>query len=618
MGPKAKAMKKTISTLLLGVLFTVSANAQLVPGTAADLTAHLVEVNAQWNAERQHAVDASGSVAFSNEAERIATHLRLVREQLMQHQPEGLSADQAANRASLLDRLAHYANDRRFPQNHVLPYRNPVFIDPFGNACAVGWLMIESGHRDLAETISSEMNLAYVLEMPGTQHWPAIASWASEHGFQAEELAWIQPGYPPNIPWTPFGGGTDGPVDVLLTLANGNVLVAGSFMEAGGTAAQHVALWNGSALVPLGNGLDGEVNCAVEFQGDIYVGGSMFNGIHDLAKWNGNAWEFSIATNGKLPWINALHVHEGELHAAGELMGFAGIDHRVVRFDGNEWQPVGQPLDGKILALESFNGELIAGGAFTTNQWGTEPTIRRVARFDGNDWVQLGNGLDATVRDLLMVGDALHACGELFINILPTFGLARLQPGNTDWEHLLPNHADYMSGGIGPSYFNAMVHQYGNIHLVGNFFTATLMLIGNNVAVFNGVPDGLEPLAYLDQTVNAVTIANNRLIIGGDFNNTLPYLAAVDLATGLGERDDLPSLTLSPVPADNEVFITWEGQPPANMLVEVVDAQGRLLPLHLERFGERMRMDVSGLATGVYVAHLRVNGRSITARFIKA
>jgi len=580
---------------------------------------HLTEVNDQWRVmDPSIAQSVTKEIAFSNEAERISTHLRMVREHLIQRQPEGISANQMEKRSLLLDRLAHYANDRKFPQNQVLPYRNPVFIDPYGTACAVGWLMIESGHHALAKEISAAMNLAYVLDMPGTKQWPAIADWANAHGFDTAELAWIQPGYPPNIPWAAFGGGTNGPVTALLTLQNGNVLVGGSFDQAGGQNARKVAQWNGSTLSSLGDGLEGEVNCAVEFNGDIYVGGSMLNGVADLAKWNGSAWEFSIVTDGKSPWINALHVHDGLLYAAGETMGFAGIDHRVLRFNGSVWEPLGQPLNEKIHALESFNGELIAGGAFTTDQWGTEPTILRAARFNGSEWVQLGNGLDATVRDLLMVGDALHAAGHLFINTLPTFGLARLQPGTTDWEHLLPNHADYMSGGVGPSYFNAMAQQYGNIHLVGNFFTATMLTIGTNVAVFNGTPDGLEPLAYLDQTANAVTIANNRLLIGGDFSTTLPYLAAVDLATSLRELEDALHMSLAPVPADNELFITWAGPLTADMLVEVLDAQGRRIPLHMERFGERMRLDVSGLAAGVYVAHLRVEGRTITGRFIKS
>jgi len=606
------------STLPFALLLFGNAHAQLAPQVTAPLAAHLLEVNAQWKAQDQGELDGSTVATFTNEAERIATHLRLVREQLMQRQAEGLSAAQVEKRVQLLDRLAHYANDRRFPQNHVLPYRNPVFIDPYGTACAVGWLMIESGHRDLAEEISTEMNLAYVLEMPGTRQWPAIAAWASEHGFEVEELAWIQPGYPPNVPWAPFGGGTDGPVDVLLTLANGNVLVGGNFAEAGGNAARQVALWNGSALMPLGDGLEGEVHCAVEFNGELYVGGSMFQGISDLAKWNGNSWEFSIVTSGKLPRINALHVHNGALHAAGEVMGFAGIDHRVLRFDGTEWQPVGQVLNDKIHALESFSGGLIAGGAFTAEQWSTEQNILRVARLDGSDWVQLGNGLDATVRDLIMVDGTLHAAGDLFINILPTFGLAKLQAGNTAWEHLLPNHANYMSDGIGPSYFNAMVQHNGNIHLVGNFFTSTMLSIGNNVAVFNGTPDGLDPLAYLDQRVHAVAIANNRLIIGGEFNQLLPYLAAVDLSTSIMTPAEQLQLRFSPVPTNDVLYISWSGPMDGGALVQVVDAQGRSISMQLERSGERMRLDVSALAPGMYVASMLLDGRPVTGRFIKS
>jgi len=615
-----KAQHPMLTRLLLAtaLLLVGTAQAQLSPGSKAPLAAHLLEVNAQWDTQDPHPADGTTAVSFSNEAERIATHLRMVRELLRQRQPEGLSANQSAKRSLLLDRLSHYANERRFPQNHVLPYRNPVFIDPLGTACAVGWLMIESGHRDLAEEISTAMNLAYVLEMPGTQQWPAIAAWANEHGFEAAELAWIQPGYPPNIPWAAFGGGTDGPVKVVLTLQNGNVLVGGSFAEAGGNAANQVALWNGNALVPLGDGLEGEVNCAVEFNGDIYVGGSMLSGIADLAKWNGSVWEFSVVTDGKLPWINALHVHDGTLHAAGELMGFAGVDHRVLRYNGTAWEPVGQVLNGKIRTLESFNGELIAGGEFTTNQWGTEPTIRRVARLDGNEWTQLGIGLDATVRDLLVVNDALHACGDLYANVLPTFGLARWQAGNNTWEHLLPNHTQYLGGGFGPAYFNAMAEHDGLIHLVGSFDLLSILDLGNNVASFNGQPDGLQVLAYLDRPVNAVSVSADRLIIGGDFDNTFPHLAAVDLATTLADNEGQLRFSLAPVPADIEVFITWTGPLSATTVVEVADAQGRTVALRLENFGEGLRMDVSALAPGVYVARMLVDGRTITGRFIKS
>jgi hypothetical protein len=605
------------STLALTLLLTGVAQAQLSPTTMAPLAAHLLEVNAQWKAQDPMSIDGDAHMAFNTEAERIATHLRMVRERLMARMPEGLSARQQAERTQLLDRLANYANDGSFPQNHVLPYRNPVFIDPHGTACAVGWLMIESGHRDLAEEISEAMNLAYVLDMPGTPQWPAIAAWADEHGFGTEELAWIQPGYPPNVPWAPFGGGTDGPVTVLYTMANGNVLVGGSFSEAGGQPARNVALWNGATLVPLANGLEGEVNCAVEFNGALYVGGSMLSGIADLARWNGAAWEFSVVMDGKLPRIHALHVHGGLLHAAGETAGFAGIDHRVMRLDGGTWQGVGQPLNEMIHALESFDGALVAGGAFTHTQWITDPPIRHVARFDGTAWQQLGDGLDATVRDLLTSGGALYAGGNLFANIIPTFGLARLQPGSNNWEAMLPGHANYMGGGFGPSYIASMAERNGVIYLGGRFDLSDILTNGNHVASFNGQLDGVEPLAYLDQQANAITTTGNRLVIGGEFNTILPHVAITELSTGIDGTRGTQALSLAPVPATDELFILMPQGTSSRMLVQLLDGRGRRLSVPLWIEGDRIRLDVRSLVPGIYVVEaLGPEGLS-RQRFVK-
>ncbi|HRH36930.1 MAG TPA: hypothetical protein PK760_01210, partial [Flavobacteriales bacterium] len=156
-------MRTLISTLFLGA--TTSCFASLPPRSEAPLAQHMREVNAQWIAQDPSPMNAGTTVRFTDEADRIHTHLTLVREQLLARHAEGISAQQLAHRNALLQHLGDYAEARTFPQNHVLSYRNPVFIDPHGTACAVGWLMIESGHRDLAERISSTMNLAYLLDM---------------------------------------------------------------------------------------------------------------------------------------------------------------------------------------------------------------------------------------------------------------------------------------------------------------------------------------------------------------------------------------------------------------------------------------------------------------------
>jgi len=266
-------MKRNLLLSLFPAI-ALGAFAQLAPQTPAPLTAHLREVNAQWAVQDPSPTDGDRIVSFADDAQRIAAHLHRVRTTLADRTPEGLSAGQMAARSALLEDLDGYADRGLFPQNHVLPYRNPVFIDPQHTACAVGQLMIESGHADLALHISDHINLGYVHELVQEPVLgPAIGTWASEHGFTADELAWIQPGYLPTINWIPLGGGTDARVTTLLKLGNNDLLVAGDFTNAGGVACTRVAVWNGTTYTALGSGAQGEATCAAEHNGPIHLGG---------------------------------------------------------------------------------------------------------------------------------------------------------------------------------------------------------------------------------------------------------------------------------------------------------------------------------------------------------
>src|SRR5690606_38589648 len=168
---------------------------------------------------------------------------------------------------------------RRFSDSR---YRNPVYTGPHGTVCTGGELMIESGHGDLAETIDREQELGYVEELlrSPTLGGP-IAAWAGEHGFTGDELAWIQPGYYPSTAWAAMGGGTNGPVSVMLNLSGGGVLVAGTFTEAGDVPVQNVAVWTGSEFMALGSGVSGTITCGSVMGEDIYLGGSNIGGSSD-------------------------------------------------------------------------------------------------------------------------------------------------------------------------------------------------------------------------------------------------------------------------------------------------------------------------------------------------
>lgn len=604
--------------LLALALLAAQANAALPPTQQASLQSHLLEVNAQWAAQGFTSQDAEGIIAFRNEAERITQHLLLVHDRLAVEFPEGLSAGQLENRSVLLSELKRYALSGTFPQNHVLSYRNPVFIDPHGTACAVGQLIIASGRSDLAERISNAMNLAYVSDMRGSKLWPEIASWAGENGFTAEELAWIQPAYSPNLPWAPMGAGTNGAVKVMLSLSNGDLLLAGDFTEAGGVPVNQVAIWDGTTFSAMGDGVDGMIKCAVEFNGEIYLGGAEFQGFNDLARWNGTAWSFSSVFAGKYPLISALHVHNNVLHAAGTLSGFAGNNDVVQRLNGSTWELIGGSFDGPILALATHNGLLMAGGAFTHLQGPPPATpVLHIAELEGNAWGQHAEGLDGTVYTLLDVNGTLYAGGDLYTNIVPNFGLARIGQGSANWEQLLPNHVNYMPLDLGPSYISSLAERNGDLYFGGKFNISPLLgEMGNHLGRFRGNADEVEALIQLDAHVNDVAVIGTNLFIGGEFAVAFPHAAMLDVTAGIVTLE--PSrFSVSPNPSADEIRITASDLDLQRATIDVLDATGRVVRAPVERTTTMVRIDIRALSSGTYRVRIGYEGGAALGSFVK-
>lgn len=110
--------------------------------------------------------------------------------------------------------------------------------------------------------------------------------------------------------WLPLGTGTDGPIQAMAAFdpdgpgpSPDRLVAAGGFFEAGGIPARSVALWDGVAWAPLGDGLDGDVYALTVFDADgtgaslpQLIAGGIFtasgpNPINRLAAWNGSSWQ---------------------------------------------------------------------------------------------------------------------------------------------------------------------------------------------------------------------------------------------------------------------------------------------------------------------------------------
>ncbi len=316
-----------ITPLILVWLSFGRAHAQLDPGQDAPLGEHLLAVNAQWISMDPAVLDDQRTVVFATEAARIAEHLHNVADRLAKRTPISLDEETYKRRRELLDTLHVYADRGRFPLNLTVPGRTPVFIDEKGTACAVGQLMIGSGHEALAERIRQEMNLAYIHDIA----LPEVAVWARDHGFTIDELAWIQPTYhferiqPPGVL-------------AAFDLANGDRIEVQA--PKGPNAPQELRLVrkNGQgekvlATFPLLSAVQ-----AMEFNGQVYVAGMppAKGPSAEVYHWNGTSLKALDPFPGRMV-IGSIHMQNGRLHVVGYELGNPEPQERYLAEDG-EWK----------------------------------------------------------------------------------------------------------------------------------------------------------------------------------------------------------------------------------------------------------------------------------------
>lgn len=107
-----------------------------------------------------------------------------------------------AARTRQIERLKAYAEAGRFPRNHRIFGRVPIFVDDDGATCAVAHLMTLDGRGAAVKAISAADNYIYVEDARAGP----LVDWVLFSGLLIEEAALIQPGY------TRWRGGR-GPLD---------------------------------------------------------------------------------------------------------------------------------------------------------------------------------------------------------------------------------------------------------------------------------------------------------------------------------------------------------------------------------------------------------------------
>jgi len=277
--------------------------------------------------------------------------------------------------------------------------------------------------------------------------------------------------------------------------------------------------------------------------------------------------------------------------------------------------------DDVVWALAATGSAIYAGGAF--GQVGA--ALRdHIAAFDpatgaATVWNPL---LDGTAYALAPVGSGIYVAGAFWHAGSSVRNDAALFDCGTGNECAFdPN----VTGDIA----RAIVADAGIVYLGGTFTSvqgAPRLDLAATVGA-SGAPLAWDPAP--DSAVFALATGPGRVYVGGHFRHiggrARSGLAAFTLPPELDAPAPEPPgrLSLSPIapdPARASAAVRFTLPRPARVLVRAFDLQGRRVGGGIERplpaGAHELRLDVSGLAPGVYVCRLDAGGASATRRFV--
>ena len=211
------------------------------------------------------------------------------------------------------------------------------------------------------------------------------------------------------------------------------------------------AYWDGAFGAP---GMNGTVYALTVLDGELYVGGdfTIAGGVsaNDIAKWNPatNTWSALGSGMGgaSYHYVYALAVLDGELYAGGAFTTAGGVSaNNIAKWDPatSTWSALGDVMGGgsypypHVYALTALDGELYVGGEFTT---AGGVSANDIAKWNPatSTWSALGSGMGGyychvvyalTVLDgELYAGGCFTTAGGVSAN-----DIAKWNPGTSTW-----------------------------------------------------------------------------------------------------------------------------------------------------------------------------------------
>lgn len=230
--------------------------------------------------------------------------------------------------------------------------------------------------------------------------------------------------------WASVGDGTNGIVYALDFDANGRLYIGGEFTMAGQTAANNIAYWDGTSWSALGAGVSGQSAAVIalapaSFAGGgfgVFAGGTFLEAggqaANFIAYWDAGTESWIPHVDGQATGVNAAVTHmvfdpaSETLHAGGAftMAGEQAVGF-VASWAQNTWGTMGGGVGGATSSTAiNADGSVYVSGTFT--QAGATGA-NNIARWDGTSWTTLGSGVNGWTAGVAVgPGETVYAGGS--------------------------------------------------------------------------------------------------------------------------------------------------------------------------------------------------------------
>lgn len=416
--------------------------------------------------------------------------------------------------------------------------------------------------------------------------------------------------------WSPCDGGLFySPKAFFADSISNKLYVSGFGVDVDGMQGNSIASWDGTKWDTLKHGALGAYGeFLIRYRDKLYL--QRNDRIY--------AWDFNTLIWDSIPggfidgYLNTAVEFNGDLIIVGEFNHIGSIaTHNIVRFDGTNFYPMPNPTTNYyIRAVEIFNNEIYIAGVFN------DTIYNGIAKLVGNQWVHLKNGVVGANREIVALKtyrNHLYA-GGAFYGTQDGYNPSLIVWDGTNWSNI--GGVFYHNWPWGVVY---KIHQWNDKLVVCGNFDQAGDISSINVALWNDT-NWCSIDTYIDGPVWVSAVFQDHLYVGehevlnGDTVNYIGYLnggyniGTCGAAVGINEINKVNGLKIYPNPAHSVLYIKDEQNEMGAALVEITNSIRQVVISR--QFANEI--DVSALLSGCYFISVKTNRREVLrSKFIK-